>query len=333
MQEAWSLIDPTDLLRSGRLRNSRIFAEARSQTRLAKPYVARRAAAELDSQTIIAREVFGEFVPSIDYPSPRDIQRTLDQDIQKAVSRLARDDRTLLSEAFNRVFATISQDSIPTGQDARTPETIRMRIEEMLEQLQQTQEEYGLLDRDSTFEDLKSQLGSTELLNQEEQDTTTRVLRVYEEILDQRYQNLIHEFDAVRAYIDAVNCFLEGKQLVTALRQDTDSTPSLQIRHSDGELNSLETLSSGERQIAGLIYSASRIDKSSTILVDEPELSLHIDWQRKIIDAMKKQLPSKQLIVCTHSPIIGAQYQERMIELSPESTPSAVNAISELVSN
>ncbi len=54
--------------------------------------------------------------------------------------------------------------------------------------------------------------------------------------------------------------------------------------------------------------------------VDEPELSLHIDWQQKIIHTMMQQFPSKQLIVCTHSPIIASDYSENMIELTPMPT-------------
>ena len=126
-------------------------------------------------------------------------------------------------------------------------------------------------------------------------------------------------FRPVREYIDAVNDFLEGKQLVTAA-QDVESTPRLQIRHDDDRLSPLDTLSSGERQIAGLVYSASHVAQGNVILVDEPELSLHIDWQRKIIHGMMQQLPSKQLIVCTHSPIIASDYRENMIELIPMPT-------------
>ena len=48
----------------------------------------------------LTREIFGEFVPYVNYPSPRDIQRNLDEAIQLAVNRLAIGDRSLLSEAF-----------------------------------------------------------------------------------------------------------------------------------------------------------------------------------------------------------------------------------------
>ena len=236
----------------------------------------------------------------------------------------------MLSDAFHKVFEAISHEETLEHEDLRTPDAIRTSISKQLNQLQSIQGEYGLSDNNSTFDALRSQLDSSGILAQEGDVTTTRVLRIYERALNEREDNLSSAFSTVREYINAVNHFLEGKQLVTAPADERDSTPRLQIRHSDGTLSSLDTLSSGERQVAGLIYSASRMAEGNVILVDEPELSLHIDWQRMIIGAMVKQLPSKQLIVCTHSPVIGAGYEDEMKELVPKPTQSVNDEVSEL---
>ncbi|MNI92554.1 hypothetical protein D3C73_1503640 [compost metagenome] len=55
----------------------------------------------------------------------------------------------------------------------------------------------------------------------------------------------------------------------------------------------------------------------SLVLIDEPELSLHIDWQEDLLHKMMSQLGSRQIIVCTHSPSIAADYLDHMIEVSP----------------
>ena len=196
----------------------------------------------------------------------------------------------------------------------------------LLEELRDTQIAYGLLDSSSAFDELKILLDSPTVRGQESDDTTNRVLRVYETALSQRNANLIIAFASVRNYIDSVNDFLNGKRLVTASTPEIDPTLRLHVLHHDGTFSELDTLSSGERQIAGLIYSASHIAKGNIILVDEPELSLHIDWQRTIIGAMVQQLPSKQLIVCTHSPVIGSQYGDQMTELTPK--PTSVKILS-----
>jgi len=67
------------------------------------------------------------------------------------------------------------------------------------------------------------------------------------------------------------------------------------------------------------------------VLIDEPEISLHIDWQYKLIGAMVKQLPTKQLIVCTHSPVIATDYEDKMIEIKPN--PTAVSLSAEEMDN
>ena len=323
MREAWSSLDLTDIFHSGVMRSDPLMS--RSSRAIRRNLGARRRdpqvwTEELDLQMALTREIFGEFVPYVNYPSPREIQRNLDEAIQVAVNRLAIGDRSLLSEAFNRVFQAISHRPEETVEDSRKPEDIRAAIGKLLEHLQFTQSEYGVLGGNSAFDALGSQLTSSERPGQGQDDTTTQVLLVYEDALKRRDKNLEDAFATVRAYIDAVNDFLEGKQLAAISTPESASIPQLRIKHSDGTLSQFDTLSSGERQVAGLIYSASHLAEGNVILVDEPELSLHIDWQQTIMDAMVRQLPSKQLIVCTHSPVIGSEYMDQMIHLEPSPT-------------
>lgn len=62
-------------------------------------------------------------------------------------------------------------------------------------------------------------------------------------------------------------------------------------------------LSSGEKQ---LIYTLLRVANSERenqiILMDEPEISLHLSWQEKLLESIKKLRKDSQLIVVTHSP-------------------------------
>ncbi|NES19198.1 MAG: ATP-binding protein, partial [Symploca sp. SIO3E6] len=73
----------------------------------------------------------------------------------------------------------------------------------------------------------------------------------------------------------------------------------------------LQALSSGERQIATLIYAA-HMSQQKVILIDEPEISLHVKWQKQLLPEMSKQLQDRQIIACTHSPMIGSDYEERL---------------------
>jgi len=69
-------------------------------------------------------------------------------------------------------------------------------------------------------------------------------------------------------------------------------------------------LSSGEKQMLSfLCYNA--FFKNSPIFIDEPEISLHPDWQRRLFSILKSQESNNQFIVATHSPLIYAKYSDK----------------------
>ena len=76
-------------------------------------------------------------------------------------------------------------------------------------------------------------------------------------------------------------------------------------------------LSAGEKQMLSfLCYNTFYED--SVIFIDEPELSLHPDWQRRLFPNLMKQQASNQFIVATHSPFIYSKYEDKEITLSEE---------------
>lgn len=88
------------------------------------------------------------------------------------------------------------------------------------------------------------------------------------------------------------------------------------IGQSDDAIDS-RLLSAGEQQMLSfLCYNAFYED--SVIFIDEPELSLHPDWQRRLFPNLMKQQSSNQFIVATHSPMIYSKYSDKEIILSSE---------------
>lgn len=80
-----------------------------------------------------------------------------------------------------------------------------------------------------------------------------------------------------------------------------------------------ESLSSGERQLVVLFCNAITARKDGTILViDEPEISLNVKWQRRLISALLSCLEDvhTQIILATHSIEILSQYNEYVVTLS-----------------
>lgn len=67
----------------------------------------------------------------------------------------------------------------------------------------------------------------------------------------------------------------------------------------------ISNLSSGEKHLIALLgrVALQSLD-ASVFLADEPELSLHLDWQRSLVSSMNNLSPNMQIIVATHSPAI-----------------------------
>jgi len=68
-------------------------------------------------------------------------------------------------------------------------------------------------------------------------------------------------------------------------------------------------LSSGQSQILALITAVNDAPEGSLILLDEPEISLHIDWQERLVEQLHLGSPESRLIIATHSPDIAVHHR------------------------
>ncbi|RYD84267.1 MAG: ATP-binding protein [Verrucomicrobiaceae bacterium] len=84
-----------------------------------------------------------------------------------------------------------------------------------------------------------------------------------------------------------------------------------------------DKLSAGEKQMLSfLVYNA--FSSNSVIFIDEPEISLHVDWQRQLMELLMSQGTKNQFIVATHSPFIYAPYADREIIVDKDRGDSMV---------
>ncbi|MEC0106886.1 AAA family ATPase [Paenibacillus taichungensis] len=78
-----------------------------------------------------------------------------------------------------------------------------------------------------------------------------------------------------------------------------------------------DKLSAGEKQMLSfLCYNA--FTRKSSIFIDEPEISLHVDWQRTLFPTLMSQSSNNQFFVATHSPFIYSKYEDKEILLSDD---------------
>lgn len=117
----------------------------------------------------------------------------------------------------------------------------------------------------------------------------------------ERGENNVKEITASK------NLFLD---LIDSLFKDTNKVIDRKandivfIQNNEHEIKTHQ-LSTGEKQLLIMLLSALVQDKKPTIMImDEPELSLHPDWQEKLISNIKRLNPNLQLIIATHSPFM-----------------------------
>lgn len=85
------------------------------------------------------------------------------------------------------------------------------------------------------------------------------------------------------------------------------------------EKNSLTPyqLSSGEKQLLIILLNIMLLDNKPTIiLMDEPEISLHVEWQRIFIKTLLELNSNLQIIMATHSPaLVSKGYKNSVVSL------------------
>lgn len=81
------------------------------------------------------------------------------------------------------------------------------------------------------------------------------------------------------------------------------------MRHESSEIVVFDTLSSGEQQILTMVIKiVANVQRGTTVLLDEPEISLHVAWQRKLPHVLREfsRVLDCSFVVATHSPIVIA---------------------------
>lgn len=99
------------------------------------------------------------------------------------------------------------------------------------------------------------------------------------------------------------------QDLVDELFSETGKTIDRQSNeiffYQQGDRLSPYKLSSGEKQMLVIMLTALVENKEHYVLfMDEPEISLHIDWQKKLVSIIHDLNPNAQIILTTHSPAV-----------------------------
>lgn len=116
-------------------------------------------------------------------------------------------------------------------------------------------------------------------------------------------------FSPIRKFINILGKFLRDKKIYT------NQSGELTVE-KDGNTIPIPQLSSGEKQLIILLTETLlQRNQPFVFLADEPELSLHIEWQAQVISSIKQLNPKSQIIVATHSPEITSGWINNVLQM------------------
>jgi predicted ATP-binding protein involved in virulence len=195
-------------------------------------------------------------------------------------------------------------------------------VEEMDSKSSQTITQEQLREKLTSLEEKRSRLKEVGLLKQDEDvpflptqemsDATKTVLAVYTQDVEEK----LSIFDATEAKISLFKEIINQRFLYKKL--SISSERGFSFADLDGRALPLTALSSGEQHELVLLFQLLfKVNPGALILIDEPELSLHVAWQKQFLNDLEQitQLASFDVVIATHSPQIIHDRWDLTIEL------------------
>lgn len=149
----------------------------------------------------------------------------------------------------------------------------------------------------------------------------TEFIRKYED--SEEHQQVVSEIQDVDREIDEIQrpqrefqavideMYVGNKHLLLP-KSGLNQRPSVLRVRSDEQWIPLKSLSSGEKQLLQVLLEALAAEQS-TVMIDEPELSLHVDWQQRLVSSMQRVNSECQLLLATHSPEVMVDVPDRFV--------------------
>lgn len=145
----------------------------------------------------------------------------------------------------------------------------------------------------NTLQDIKNQ---GKMRDEHDKVVCHYFLKLYESQLE-----LNKKETSIREFVTVCNRYLENKTMY----YDGTTFESVITSNYDGHDIKLFQLSSGEKQIVSLFSHLYLSNKNNyLVLIDEPELSLSVKWQKTFLEDVRKGVFCKGIVAVTHSPFI-----------------------------
>lgn len=250
------------------------------------------------------------------HDEPEDSDSNLQEAISRAeeyVRREAFARSTRGSENANTVYTQLIERLVKSPPDLATdnPSDDLADLQSELEEIENRNKSFERLGLSASLNvtQLQELLGQAPL---QFRKLITEILEPYAEGINARLDALQNLHDTILTFMRNLNEFYANKHVTLHLNE------GIRILTDAGQPLEANKLSSGEKQLLLLLCNAiSARDEASVLIIDEPEISLNVKWQRRLIRALldcMRESPA-QLIFATHSLEIVSQYRDNLVRL------------------
>lgn len=95
-----------------------------------------------------------------------------------------------------------------------------------------------------------------------------------------------------------------------------ERNPLFTFKCKDSSIIDFTHLSTGEKQLLLILLMVFNTEKKECIFfMDEPDLSMHVDWKEKFVITLRKINPNMQLIIATHAPSLIEGWFDKVKEV------------------
>ena len=95
-----------------------------------------------------------------------------------------------------------------------------------------------------------------------------------------------------------------------------ERNPLFTFKCKDSSIIDFTHLSTGEKQLLLILLMVFNTEKKECIFfMDEPDLSMHVDWKEKFVSTLRKINPNMQLIIATHAPSLIEGWFDKVKEV------------------
>ncbi|MGB9669935.1 MAG: AAA family ATPase [Halothiobacillaceae bacterium] len=163
-------------------------------------------------------------------------------------------------------------------------------------------------------DDILQQIKSALLSTKNVKNSYAKTVKKLEHLVEAREKDLSDRLSYDEFFLSA-NGFFE--QTDRALCLDDRGSIAIRLNNDPENLISWVYLSKGEKTLLILLITAYLERRNSIVfLLDEPDLSLHIGWQKILMPTLLKLSPKSQFIITTHSPaMVGNTDDEKIVNL------------------